>query len=153
MHSKTNGCFPTLPLLKIWDETQIDWEAVCVEMDVEMKKWTNVKETTRHIVVKDVHFASVDTVLLVNVRTYSVQQHNIYVNTESNFHPLVLILLFRMEKFVYQVVETEEWRYGMSWKLALMMRVTMSPPLQTPNQSKSGMMLMLAGSGTWLQII
>ncbi|KAF9795004.1 hypothetical protein SFRURICE_011135 [Spodoptera frugiperda] len=66
VHSKTNGCFPTLPLLKIWDETQIDWEAVCVEMDVEMKKWTNVKETTRHIVVKDVHFASVDTVLLVN---------------------------------------------------------------------------------------
>lgn len=46
---------------------QIDWEEVCVEMDVEMKKWTNVKDVMRHIVVKDVHFASVDTVLLVNV--------------------------------------------------------------------------------------
>uniref|UniRef100_A0A2A4K4A6 F-box domain-containing protein n=1 Tax=Heliothis virescens TaxID=7102 RepID=A0A2A4K4A6_HELVI len=66
VHSKINGCFPTLPRLKIWEETQIDWEPVCVEMDVEMKKWTNVKDTTRHIVVKDVHFASVDTVLLVN---------------------------------------------------------------------------------------
>ncbi|KAJ8736145.1 hypothetical protein PYW08_006801 [Mythimna loreyi] len=66
VHSKIKGSFPALPRLKIWEETQTDWEAVCVEMDVEMKKWKNVKDTTRHIVVKDVHFASVDTVLLVN---------------------------------------------------------------------------------------
>lgn len=36
-------------------------------MDVEKRKWSNVKETMRHIVVQDVHYASVDTVLLVNV--------------------------------------------------------------------------------------
>lgn len=66
VHSKTHGRYPALPNLKIWDEVQIDWEEVCVEMDVEMTKWTKVKDTMRHIVVKDVHFASVDTVLLVN---------------------------------------------------------------------------------------
>ncbi|KAJ2948084.1 hypothetical protein O0L34_g9882 [Tuta absoluta] len=66
VHSKIKGCFPPLHDLKIWEEQQIDWEEVCVEMDVEKKKWCNVKESMRHIVVKDVHFASVDTVLLVN---------------------------------------------------------------------------------------
>lgn len=67
VHNKIGGCYPALPNLKIWDEVQIDWEDVCVEMEVEKKKWSNVKDSMRHIVVKDVHFASVDTVLLVNV--------------------------------------------------------------------------------------
>ncbi|XP_075975364.1 F-box/WD repeat-containing protein 9-like [Anticarsia gemmatalis] len=66
VHSKIHGTYPTLPQLKLWEETQIDWEAVCIEMDLETKKWTHVKDTMKHIVVKDVHFASVDTVLLVN---------------------------------------------------------------------------------------
>lgn len=67
VHSKIKGFFPVLPNLKIWEETQIDWEGVCVEMDVERKKWSNVNNTMKHIVVKDVHYASVDTVLLANV--------------------------------------------------------------------------------------
>ncbi|XP_014356534.2 F-box/WD repeat-containing protein 9 [Papilio machaon] len=66
VHSKIKGFFPVLPNLKIWEETQIDWEEVCVEMDVGRKKWSNVKDTMKHIVVKDVHYASVDTVLLAN---------------------------------------------------------------------------------------
>ncbi|XP_059051089.1 F-box/WD repeat-containing protein 9-like [Achroia grisella] len=67
IHSKINTCaFPPLPYLKLWDDIDLDWEEVCVEMDVERKRWSNVKETMQHIVVKDVHFASVDTVLLVN---------------------------------------------------------------------------------------
>lgn len=66
VHSKIKGHYPTLPDLKLWEETRIDWEAACIEMDLETKKWTSVKDTMRHIVVKDVHFASVDTVLLLN---------------------------------------------------------------------------------------
>ncbi|CAB3241039.1 unnamed protein product [Arctia plantaginis] len=66
VHSKVKGTYPVLPDLKLWEEIDIDWEAVCIEMDLETKKWTNVKDTMRHIVVKDVHFASVDTVLLLN---------------------------------------------------------------------------------------
>lgn len=82
VHSKIKGCYPTLPHLKVWEDEQIDWEEVCVEMDVENKKWTNVKDSMRHIVVKDVHFASVDTVLLVNV---------------GNFIPVSLsLILFRV---------------------------------------------------------
>lgn len=69
IHSRVKGVFPPLPHLKLWDETDLNWEDVCVEMDVETKKWTNFKQTMQHIVVKDVHFASVDTVLLVNVGT------------------------------------------------------------------------------------
>ncbi|CAG4977776.1 unnamed protein product [Parnassius apollo] len=66
VHSKIKGFFPVLPNLKIWEEAQIEWEEICVEMDVEKKKWANVKDTTKHVVVKDVHYASVDTVLLAN---------------------------------------------------------------------------------------
>lgn len=67
VHSKIKGCFPALLDLKLLDEDKLVWEEVCVDMDVEKRKWSNVKETMRHIVVQDVHYASVDTVLLVNV--------------------------------------------------------------------------------------
>ncbi|XP_068626487.1 F-box/WD repeat-containing protein 9-like [Battus philenor] len=66
VHSKINGLYPVLPNLTLWEETPIDWVGVCVEMDVERKKWINVKDTMNHIVIKDVHYASVDTVLLAN---------------------------------------------------------------------------------------
>ncbi|CAG4954375.1 unnamed protein product [Colias eurytheme] len=66
VNNKMNGCFPALPNLKIWDEVQIDWEEVCVEIDSEKKKWTDVENTTQHIIIKDVHYASVDAVLLLN---------------------------------------------------------------------------------------
>ncbi|CAG9796411.1 unnamed protein product [Diatraea saccharalis] len=66
VHSKIKGCFPVLLDCDILDEVQLDWENVCIDMDIEYRKWTNVKDTMRHIVVKDVHFASVDTVLLLN---------------------------------------------------------------------------------------
>ncbi|KAL0901293.1 hypothetical protein ABMA27_006583 [Loxostege sticticalis] len=66
VHSKIKGCFPALLDLKLLDEDQLNWEDVCIDMDVERRKWSDVKESMRHIVVKDVHFASVDTVLLVN---------------------------------------------------------------------------------------
>lgn len=67
VHSKIKGYFPALSNLMVWDESPIEWEEICVEMDVEKKKWCNVKETTKHIVIKDVHYASVDTVFLANV--------------------------------------------------------------------------------------
>lgn len=66
VHSKIKGYYPTISELKLWDEEPINWKNVCLDMDVERKKWTNVKDTMIHIVVKDVHFASVDTVLLIN---------------------------------------------------------------------------------------
>ncbi|XP_053615320.1 F-box/WD repeat-containing protein 9-like [Plodia interpunctella] len=66
IHTKVKGAFPPLPHLKLWEEVEVDWEEICVEMDIERKKWSNVNETMKHVVVRDVHFASVDTVLLVN---------------------------------------------------------------------------------------
>lgn len=59
--------YPALPHLKIWEENEPNWQDACIEIDAESRKWSNVEETMKHIVVKDVHFASVDTVLLVNV--------------------------------------------------------------------------------------
>ncbi|XP_013197209.1 F-box/WD repeat-containing protein 9 [Amyelois transitella] len=66
IHSKAKGAFPPLPHLRLWEEVEVNWEDICVEMDIERKKWANVEQTMKHIAVKDVHFASVDTVLLVN---------------------------------------------------------------------------------------
>ncbi|CAG9136778.1 unnamed protein product [Plutella xylostella] len=57
--------FPPLPNLKIWEEKEPNWEDVFVDIDKESKRWVNAEETMRHVVIKDVHFASVDTVLLV----------------------------------------------------------------------------------------
>lgn len=67
VYSKIKGDYPVIPDLKLWNEEQINWENLCVEMCVEKKKWSNVKDTMVHVVIKDVHFASVDTVLLINV--------------------------------------------------------------------------------------
>ncbi|CAK1540218.1 unnamed protein product [Leptosia nina] len=66
VQNKVNGCFPALPHLKIYEDVQIDWEEVCVEIDTEKKKWSDVQNTTKHIIAKDIHYASVDAVLLLN---------------------------------------------------------------------------------------
>ncbi|XP_063616263.1 F-box/WD repeat-containing protein 9-like [Cydia splendana] len=66
-HSKLEGSvYPPLPHLQYWEEEPIDWQSMCVESASEKRRWENVRETMKHIVVKDIHFASVDTVLLVN---------------------------------------------------------------------------------------
>ncbi|XP_063548141.1 F-box/WD repeat-containing protein 9-like [Cydia strobilella] len=66
-HSKLEGStYPPLPHLQHWEEKPIDWQSLCVESASEKRRWENVRETMKHIVVKDIHFASVDTVLLVN---------------------------------------------------------------------------------------
>lgn len=110
VHSKIGGCYPPLPNLKIWEEVQIDWEDVCVDMEVETKKWSNVKDSMRHIVVNDVHFASVDTVLLVNVGNllFLIQCFKKYVKFLVS-----LYLFFRMVNYVYQEEGIEEWLCGM----------------------------------------
>ncbi|XP_041974848.1 F-box/WD repeat-containing protein 9-like [Aricia agestis] len=66
VHERVKGFFPPLCYLETYDETQIDWPEVCVEMDVEKSKWYNVEKTMKHLIIKDVHYASVDTVLLMN---------------------------------------------------------------------------------------
>lgn len=80
VHSKIKGYFPVLPNLKTWDESPIEWEEICVEMDVERKKWCNVMETTKHIVIKDVHYASVDTVFLANVCIFKLSKLMLKMN-------------------------------------------------------------------------
>lgn len=67
VNRRIKNTYPALPHLRVWAENEVNWEEACIEIDREYKKWTNVKERMHHIVVKDVHFASVDTVLLVNV--------------------------------------------------------------------------------------
>lgn len=59
--------YPALPNLTFWAENEVNWEEACIEIDKEYKKWTNVEKHFSHIVVEDVHFASVDSVLLANV--------------------------------------------------------------------------------------
>lgn len=71
VHSRVKGHYPPIQELQIWNETPIDWENICVEMDSEFHRWVNVKKTMKHVIVKDMHYASVDTVLLVNVSVYT----------------------------------------------------------------------------------
>ncbi|XP_045527284.1 F-box/WD repeat-containing protein 9-like [Pieris brassicae] len=66
VQNKMNGCFPAIPNLHIYEESEIDWEELCVEIDSEKEKWCDVKNTTKHIIAKDAHYASVDAVLLLN---------------------------------------------------------------------------------------
>ncbi|KOB76378.1 putative WD-repeat protein [Operophtera brumata] len=66
VHSRIKGCYPPILEIKIWDEEPINWVDVCADMDFERNKWTNSAETVKHIVVKEMHYASVDAVLLVN---------------------------------------------------------------------------------------
>lgn len=66
IHSRIKGHFPVIPQLAIYEDKPINWERVCIEMDIEFSRWYNVKESMKHVVVKDMHYASVDTVLLVN---------------------------------------------------------------------------------------
>lgn len=67
VQNKMNGFFPAIPSLNVYKESGIDWEEICVEIDSEKKKWSDVKHTTKHIIAKDIHYASVDAVLLLNV--------------------------------------------------------------------------------------
>ncbi|OWR43533.1 F-box/WD repeat-containing protein 9-like [Danaus plexippus] len=65
VRSKVHGYFP--PLCDI-DESyeDSDWIEMCIEMEHEREKWCNVDKSTKHFVIKDVHYASVDSVILVN---------------------------------------------------------------------------------------
>ncbi|XP_026497954.2 F-box/WD repeat-containing protein 9-like isoform X1 [Vanessa tameamea] len=63
---KMRGCFPPLFNLDSWKEDDVDWTDMCIEMEAERNKWCNVDKTTKHLVIKDVHYASVDAVILVN---------------------------------------------------------------------------------------
>lgn len=64
---KLKGYFPPLCNVEKYNSEIIDWPEICVEIDVERNKWCEVEKTTRHFVIKDVHYASVDAVLLINV--------------------------------------------------------------------------------------
>lgn len=64
---KVSGCFPPLSNLENWNEDEVDWTGMCIEMERERDKWCNVDKNTKHLVIKDVHYASVDAVILVNV--------------------------------------------------------------------------------------
>lgn len=70
VHSRIKGCYPAILDIKLWDEQPINWADVCADMDFERNKWTNSTETVKHIVVKEMHYASVDAVLLVNVSLF-----------------------------------------------------------------------------------
>lgn len=67
VQNKIKGKFPPVGDLKKWNVDPADWQDLYIAMEVEKKTWCNVEETMKHMVVKDVHFASVDAVLLVNV--------------------------------------------------------------------------------------
>lgn len=54
------------PALLHVDTAKFNWEDACIKLDNEYKRWSASGTTMRHIVVSDVHFASVDTILLVN---------------------------------------------------------------------------------------
>lgn len=69
VHQRIKGCFPPLRDLKGLEEEPLCWLDICMDLDLEKKKWTHSIETTRHIIVKEMHYASVDAVLLVNVST------------------------------------------------------------------------------------
>ncbi|XP_039758323.1 F-box/WD repeat-containing protein 9-like isoform X2 [Pararge aegeria] len=63
---KISGCFPPLSNLDNCIEDELDWTEMCIEMEVEKNKWCNVDKGMSHFVIKDVHYASVDAVILVN---------------------------------------------------------------------------------------
>lgn len=65
---KIRGLFPPLSDLDNWNEDSVDWTEMCIEMEAERNKWHNVEKATKHLVIKDLHYASVDAVILVNVR-------------------------------------------------------------------------------------
>lgn len=67
MCSKVSGSFPPLSILNNWDDSEVDWTEMCIEMENEKNKWCNVDTAMRYFVVKDVHYASVDAIVLVNV--------------------------------------------------------------------------------------
>lgn len=66
VQNKIKGKFPPVGDLKKWNVNPADWQDLYIAMEIEKKTWCNVEETMKHMVVKDVHFASVDAVLLVN---------------------------------------------------------------------------------------
>lgn len=65
LYRRVHQEYPALPYLNIWHNEKV-WEDAYIEIDREYNKWINVDERLTHIVVKDVHFASVDAVLLLN---------------------------------------------------------------------------------------
>ncbi|XP_023935777.2 F-box/WD repeat-containing protein 9 [Bicyclus anynana] len=63
---KVSGSFPPLSSIDTSIEDNVDWTEMCIEMEVEKNKWCNVDTEMSHFVIKDVHYASVDAVILVN---------------------------------------------------------------------------------------
>lgn len=78
-------------------------------MDFERNKWTESTNNVKHIVVKEMHYASVDAVLLVNVSIFYVIENN----TKRAIMKLCIIYLmyFRKASYVYQAVGTGVWQY------------------------------------------
>lgn len=64
---KVSGKFPPLSNLDNSYEDEMDWTEICIEMESERNKWCNIEKAMSHFVIKDVHYASVDAVILVNV--------------------------------------------------------------------------------------
>lgn len=63
---KIRGLFPPMAHLEDWNEELVDWTQMCIEMENEKHKWCNVDTKTKHLVIKDLHYASVDAVILIN---------------------------------------------------------------------------------------
>lgn len=72
VNCKIKGLFPPMAHLEDWNEDVVDWTKMCIEMENEKYKWCNVDTTTKHLVIKDLHYASVDAVILVNASIFLV---------------------------------------------------------------------------------